>query len=59
MLTAHLKKNGADTIVGKVRFDGPQNYGDDLMRLKQVQDGKWAIVWPKQVATPGKTIIIK
>ena len=42
-----------------MRFDGPQNYGDDLMRLKQVQDGKWAIVWPKQVATPGKTIIIK
>ena len=59
VLTAHLKKNGAETIIGKVRFDGPQNYGDDLMRLKQVQDGKWAIVWPKQVATPGKTIIIK
>ncbi len=58
-LTAHLKKNGADTIVGKVRFDGPGNYGDDLMRLKQVQDGKWAVVWPKAVQTPGKTIVIK
>jgi branched-chain amino acid transport system substrate-binding protein len=59
VLTAHLKKNGASTIVGKVRFDGPQNYGDDLMRLKQVQDGKWAVVWPKDVATPGKSLIVK
>ena len=59
VLTAHLKKNGADTIVGKVRFDGQQNYGDDLMRLKQVQDGKWVIVWPKEVQTPGKTIVVK
>ena len=59
VLTAHLKKNGATTIVGKVRFDGPQNYGDDLMRLKQVQDGKWAVVWPKDVATPGKSLIVK
>ncbi len=58
-LTQHLKKNGAQTIVGKVRFDGPQNYGDDLMRLKQVQDGKWVIVWPREVATPGKTIVVK
>ena len=59
VLTAHLKKNGADTILGKVRFNEAGNYGDDLMRLKQVQDGKWAIVWPKEVQTPGKTIIVK
>jgi branched-chain amino acid transport system substrate-binding protein len=59
VLTAYLKKNGAETIAGKVRFDGPQNYGDDLMRLKQVQDGKWVVVWPKEVQTPGKSIIVK
>ena len=59
VLTAHLKKNGAETVAGKVRFDGAQNYGDDLMRLKQAQDGKWAVVWPKDVQTPGKSIIVK
>ena len=58
-LTAYLKKNGMKTVLGKLSFDGPANYGPDLMRLKQVQDGKWAIVWPKEVATPGKTIIVK
>ena len=38
-----------DTIQGRLRFDGPTNYGDDLMRIKQVQNGKWVVVWPKEV----------
>jgi branched-chain amino acid transport system substrate-binding protein len=45
-----------DTIQGKLRFDGPSNYGDDLMRVKQVQDGKWVVVWPKSVAAPGASL---
>jgi branched-chain amino acid transport system substrate-binding protein len=53
VLTAWLKKNGADTIIGHVSFDGPNNYGPDLMRIKQVQKGKWVIIWPKDIATPG------
>lgn len=59
VLAEYLKKNGADTIVGKFRFDGNNNYGPDLMKVKQVQNGNWVIVWPKEQATPGKTIIIK
>jgi len=51
-----LRKNKVDTIQGKLRFDGPSNYGDDLMRLKQVQNGKWVVVWPKSVAAPGATL---
>jgi len=51
-----LKKNKVDTIQGKLRFDGPSNYGDDLMRVKQVQNGKWVVVWPKSVAAPGATL---
>jgi branched-chain amino acid transport system substrate-binding protein len=51
-----LKKNRVDTIIGKLRFDGPNNYGDDLMRIKQVQDGKWVVVWPKQYAAPGTSL---
>jgi branched-chain amino acid transport system substrate-binding protein len=58
-LAEHLKKNGADTIIGEYRFDGPNNYGRDLMKVKQVQEGTWSIVWPKETATPGKTIIAK
>ncbi len=58
-MSDYLKKNGAPTIIGQVRFNGPQNYGDDLMRIKQVQDGRWAVVWPLKDATPGKTLIIK
>ena len=56
-LAAYLKKNGADTIQGKLHFDGPNNYGDDLMRVKQVQNGKWVTVWPKEVAAPGATLV--
>jgi hypothetical protein len=29
------------------------------MKVKQVQDAAWDIVWPKELATPGKTILGK
>jgi branched-chain amino acid transport system substrate-binding protein len=48
-----LRANPVDTIIGKLRFDGPNNYGDDLFKLKQVQDGKWVVVWPSEFAAPG------
>ena len=41
-------RTSVDTIQGKLRFDGPSNYGDDLMRVKQVQNGRWVVVWPKE-----------
>jgi ABC-type branched-subunit amino acid transport system substrate-binding protein len=50
---AYLKTHRIDTIQGKLRFDGPSNYGDDLMRVKQVQDGRWVTVYPKEYAAPG------
>jgi hypothetical protein len=46
-----------DTITGKLRFDGPYNYGDDLMKVRQVQDGKWFVVWPKEFAAPGRRLL--
>ena len=52
-MAAWLRKNRVDTIIGKLRFDGPNNYGDDLFKVKQVQDGKWVVVWPKEFAAPG------
>jgi len=57
-LAQWLRANRVDTIIGKVRFDGPNNYGDDLSKIKQVQDGKWVVVWPKEFAAPGARLIL-
>src|SRR5207249_834838 len=53
VLAQWLRKNQVQTIGGRFRFDGPNNYGDDLSKVKQVQDGKWVVVWPKELAAPG------
>lgn len=52
-IAAFLKANRIDTIHGRLRFDGPSNYGDDLMKIKQVQNGKWQVVWPQPYVAPG------
>jgi ABC-type branched-subunit amino acid transport system substrate-binding protein len=49
-IAAWLRKNKVDTITGQLRFDGPNNYGDDLMKIKQVQNGRWVVVYPPQFA---------
>ncbi len=56
-IAAWLKENRVDTIIGKVRFDGPNNYGDDLNRIKQLQGGKWVVIHPKDVALPGSKLL--
>ena len=53
-----LRKNRVDTIQGRLRFDGPSNFGDDLMRVKQVQKGRWVTVWPKEWAAPGAKLLV-
>src|SRR4051812_42797333 len=58
-IAAYLKKNRIDTIQGKLRFDGPSNYGDDLMRVKQVQGGRWLTVYPKDYAAPGASLQVQ
>jgi ABC-type branched-subunit amino acid transport system substrate-binding protein len=58
-IAAWLKKSKVDTIQGKLRFDGTGNYGDDLMRIKQVQNGKWQVVWPTAYAEAGTKLIVK
>jgi branched-chain amino acid transport system substrate-binding protein len=58
VLAEWLRKNRVDTVQGKLRFDGPNNYGDDLMRVKQVQNGRWVTVWPKAYAAPGATLVL-
>ena len=52
-----LKANRVDTLQGKLRFNGTGNFGDDLMRVKQVQNGKWVVVWPKEVTSGGAKLL--
>lgn len=52
-VAAWLKKSQVDTIEGKLRFNERGNFGSDLTRIKQVQDGKWLTVWPAEWAAPG------
>jgi ABC-type branched-subunit amino acid transport system substrate-binding protein len=59
VLSDWLRTHTVDTIQGKLRFDGPSNYGDDLMVVKQVQNGRWVVVWPKDKAAPGAKLIVR
>lgn len=52
-MAAWLRANKVDTIQGKLRFNERGNFGDDLGKVKQVQNGKWVVVWPKEWAAPG------
>jgi branched-chain amino acid transport system substrate-binding protein len=59
-LAAWLKKNHVDTIVGQVRWETANNYtpGAALYKVKQLQEGKWIVIWPKQFAAPGAKLIV-
>ncbi|MFZ2649547.1 MAG: amino acid ABC transporter substrate-binding protein [Burkholderiaceae bacterium] len=54
-----LRSNRVDTIQGRLRFDGPGQYGDDLMKIKQVQNGRWNVIWPTQFAAPGAKLQVQ
>jgi ABC-type branched-subunit amino acid transport system substrate-binding protein len=58
-IAEYLRKNRVDTIQGRLRFDGAGNYGDDLMKIKQVQGGTWKVVWPQAAAAPGATFQLR
>jgi branched-chain amino acid transport system substrate-binding protein len=49
-MAAWLQGAQVDTLMGKLRFDGPNNHGPDLSVVKQVIDKKWVVVWPENVA---------
>jgi branched-chain amino acid transport system substrate-binding protein len=50
VLAAWLKKNTVETLMGPISFNGPFNHGPARMLVKQAQNGKWVVVWPKDVA---------
>jgi len=45
-----LKKSTVDTLFGPLSFNGPYNHGPDRMLVKQIQNGKWVVVWPASAA---------
>jgi branched-chain amino acid transport system substrate-binding protein len=51
-----LKKNKVDTILGELRFDGPNNYGPMRTWIAQIQRGEQIIVWPPDYAKPGSKL---
>jgi branched-chain amino acid transport system substrate-binding protein len=59
-LAQWLKRNQVDTIMGQLRWETANNYtpGAKLYKVKQLQDGKWIIVWPKEFAAPGAKLIV-
>jgi ABC-type branched-subunit amino acid transport system substrate-binding protein len=54
-IAAWLKKGEVDTILGPIKWSGPQNYveGSDRYKVKQLQEGRWVVIWPTQWAAPG------
>lgn len=46
-----LHSNTVQTVIGPVSFDANnQNYGPDLQKIKQVQNGDWVVVHPQEFA---------
>jgi len=58
-LAAWLRKNHVDSIMGRLEWGGPQNYvtGKDIYKIKQLQGGKWQVVWPPEFAAPGAKLL--
>lgn len=52
-----LENATVHTVLGDINFDPAQhNYYGDLSAIKQIQDGKWVVVYPKDKASNGATI---
>jgi ABC-type branched-subunit amino acid transport system substrate-binding protein len=56
-LAGWLKANTVETVMGKVEFGGANNYGREQVKVKQIQNGRWVIVWPRDVAAPGAKVV--
>jgi branched-chain amino acid transport system substrate-binding protein len=58
-MAAWLKNAEVDTVIGKRDFKGKFNTTkEDLESIRQLQDGKFVVVWPPDRATPGKKLIV-
>lgn len=52
-----LLNNPIQTVQGEFRYRADQqNYGADIQTIKQIQDGKWYVVWPAEFASEGRRL---
>jgi branched-chain amino acid transport system substrate-binding protein len=58
VLARWLRTHQVETVIGQLRFDGSNNYGDDLSKIRQVQDGRWVVVWPREFAAPSARVFV-
>jgi branched-chain amino acid transport system substrate-binding protein len=57
-LAAWLEQAEVDTIVGRRNFKGFHHTSEhDQQQMRQVQNGRWVAVYPKDRATPGAKLI--
>jgi branched-chain amino acid transport system substrate-binding protein len=58
-LAQWLRKNPVDSVMGRLVWEGPTNYvsGKDLYKIKQLQNGKWVVVYPQEFVAPGAKLI--
>lgn len=56
-ISEYLLGNVNPTVLGDIKFDAKQNnYYGDLTAVKQIQDGKWVVVYPADKASNGTTL---
>jgi branched-chain amino acid transport system substrate-binding protein len=57
VLADWLHSNTIQTVIGPVSFDANnQNYGPDLQKIKQIQNGDWVVVYPADFAKEGYSV---
>jgi len=53
-----LDKNSVETIAGKRNFKGLNHTSEtDQQQIRQVQNGRWVSVYPKEMTTPGTKLL--
>ena len=59
VLAQWIKANPVDTFAGRQSFTGPNNFGEFNYKLKQVQNGKWIVVFQPEFAAPGAKLVAR
>jgi len=56
-IAAWLKTSKVDLPFGRLSFEGENNYGAEHTKVKQNQNGRWVVVWPREFAAPGANVV--
>jgi len=56
-IAAWLKTSKVDLPFGRLLVRGENNYGAEHTKVKQNQNGRWVVVWPREFAAPGANVV--